>query len=322
MDPHVVDPHWHGLIVWYFFLGGIAAGAYVMAALADLFGSAEDRRGVRVAYYLAFPLVNVCGVLLIVDLGRPERFWHMLIQNQTGWPMLKWWSPMSAGAWALAVFGGFSFASFVGVLAADGWLGLGRFSELADRLRTGWTGRLFAAGGAASAFFLASYTGVLLAASNQPIWADTTWTGALFLASAASTGVAAMLLGIRWRCRDVSHEVEERLERLDSWAMVLELALLGLFTWSLGTLAWRAYGMWPGVLIPAVVVPLGLVLPLAVRATLGRRGAIAAAVLALVGGFALRAAVVGSSEGFLVGPPSGVAAAAVPAGDRIGEDRP
>ena len=43
------------LIVWYFFLGGIAAGAYVIAALADLFGDAEDRRGVRVAYYIAFP---------------------------------------------------------------------------------------------------------------------------------------------------------------------------------------------------------------------------------------------------------------------------
>ena len=59
----VADPGWHSLIIWYFFLGGIAAGAYVMAALADLFGDAEDRRAARVGYYLAFPLVCVCGML-------------------------------------------------------------------------------------------------------------------------------------------------------------------------------------------------------------------------------------------------------------------
>ena len=34
---------WHWLIIWYFFLGGIAAGAYVMAALLDLFGDEDDR---------------------------------------------------------------------------------------------------------------------------------------------------------------------------------------------------------------------------------------------------------------------------------------
>src|SRR5271157_6244619 len=37
LNTSVADPQWHELIVWYFFLGGIAAGAYVMAALADLF---------------------------------------------------------------------------------------------------------------------------------------------------------------------------------------------------------------------------------------------------------------------------------------------
>ena len=128
LNTSVADPQWHGLIVWYFFLGGIAAGAYVMAALADLFGDIDDRPGVRVAYYIAFPLVGVCGLLLTIDLGRPERFWHMLIQSNTGWPMFKWWSPMSVGSWGLSAFGLFSFASFVGVLAEDGWLGLKRFS--------------------------------------------------------------------------------------------------------------------------------------------------------------------------------------------------
>jgi protein NrfD len=293
INPWVTDPGWHDLIVWYFFLGGIAAGAYVMAALADLFGDAEDRRGVRVAYYIAFPLVSICGLLLTIDLGRPERFWHMLIQSNSGRPMFKWWSPMSAGSWALTAFGGFSFASFVGVLAEDGWFGLKRYSPLASRLRTGWTGRLFALGGSLAAFFLGSYAGVLLGASNQPIWSNTTWTGALFLASSASTGIAAMVVLDHWLKLDVRESVIANLERLDSWAIFLELVMLAIMTASLGHLAWDAFENWPGILIPAFVVPVGLVFPLVVKRLSGTRAAVMASVLVLLGGYALRAAVVG-----------------------------
>ena len=41
-------------------------------------------------------------------------------------------------------------------------------------------------------FFLASYTGVLLSATAQPFWTDARLMGALFLASGASTGMAAI----------------------------------------------------------------------------------------------------------------------------------
>jgi formate-dependent nitrite reductase membrane component NrfD len=299
LNTSVADPQWHWLIIWYFFLGGIAAGAYVMAALVDLFGDQEDRAGVRVAYYIAFPLVSICGLLLIVDLGRPERFWHMMIQSNTGWPMLKWWSPMSAGSWALAAFGAFSFASFAGALAEDGWLGMQRFSPLAARLRTGLTGRLFALGGSLAAFFVGSYTGVLMTASNQPVWANTTWIGALFLASAASTGIAAMVLLDRWLRLDVQEAVIEHLEQLDIWAIVLELIMLAVMAASLGHLAGPAFRTWPGLLIPGLVVPIGLVGPLLVKRWSSARAAEAASMLVLVGGFVLRAAVVGMPHPFL-----------------------
>jgi formate-dependent nitrite reductase membrane component NrfD len=293
LNTSVADPQWHSLIVWYFFVGGIAAGAYVMAALADLFGDADDRRGVRVAYYIAFPLVAVCGLLLIIDLGRPERFWHMLIQSNTLRPMFKWWSPMSVGSWGLMALGVFSFASFVGVLAEDGWMGLSRFSPLAARLRTGWTGRLFALGGSLAAFFVGSYTGVLLGASNQPVWSNTTWIGALFLASSASTGIATMVLLDRWLRLDVREAVIENLEHLDSWAIVLELLMLSIMIVSLGHGARPALARWPGLLLPWFVFPLGLVAPLVVKKLAGTAGAVAASILVLLGGFALRAAVVG-----------------------------
>ena len=42
--------------------------------------------------------------------------------------------------------------------------------------------------------FIAGYTGVLLAVTNRPIWADSTLLGLLFLVSGASTGAAALIL--------------------------------------------------------------------------------------------------------------------------------
>ena len=117
VDPYVADPDWGWLIIGYFYLGGIAAGSYAIARMVDLFGAEDDRAIGRIADFLALPIVSVCGLLLVVDLGRPERFWHMLIADQTWRPMFKWWSPMSVGSWGLSVFGGFSFVSFLGVLA-------------------------------------------------------------------------------------------------------------------------------------------------------------------------------------------------------------
>jgi protein NrfD len=301
MDPYVVSPGWGWTIVVYFYLGGIAAGAYAVASMVGLWGDEDDRRALRVADYLAFPLVGLCGLLLIVDLNRPERFWHMMIQSQTGRPMLKWWSPMSAGSWGLSAFGAFSFASFLGALAEDRRWGPGRWAVRAVRLRRGWPGRLFGLAGTGLAFFLGAYTGTLLSATNQPIWADTAWLSPLFLASALATGVAAVALLVRWCLRDTPPAVLGRLERVESWAMAMEAVLLATFAVSLGGLARAAFLQWPGLLIPAVVVPAGLILPLLARRVRGRWGPIAAAVSVLAAGLALRYAVVGIPGPLLLG---------------------
>jgi formate-dependent nitrite reductase membrane component NrfD len=301
MDPYVASPQWHVWIILYFYLGGIAAGAYAVFSMVSLVGSEAERRAVRVSAYLAFPLASLCGLILVIDLTRPERFWHMLIQSQTYRPMLKWWSPMSAGSWGLSAFGAFSFASFVGVLAEDRWFGLGRWSPLARRLRCSPVGRVFELGGTLSAFFLGAYTGTLLSATNQPAWSDSSWLSTLFLASSASTGVAAMLLLVRWRLRETSPEIIDRLEWVDAWAMILELVMLAAFAVSLGGLARPALLRWPGVLIPAVVVPAGIVLPLIVRSLSGPRWGIMSAISILIAGLVLRYAIVGMSEPLLAG---------------------
>jgi protein NrfD len=290
----VANPEWGWWIILYFFFGGIAAGAYFIGALIDLFGHERDRPIAKVAYYIAFPMVAICGILLVVDLGRPERFWHMLIQSNTGWPMFKYWSPMSVGAWALLLFGAFSGASFVGSIAEDGKFGLGRFAGLARLVHRGPIGILFELGGAAVGFFIASYTGALLTATNQPFWSDSNLIGPLFLASAGSTGIASILLALRFR-RDVPHDSIASLERTDRWAMVLEMALLLAFMASLGGLAFALVTSVYGILLLAGTLLVGVLLPLFLLwrpALPGSGRTVLAAALVLAGGFVLRYAIV------------------------------
>src|SRR5437868_13152522 len=107
---------WRWEIIWYFFFGGLAAGCYVIATIASLFGSKEDRAVVRTGYYLSLLAVLPCPPLLIKDLGRPERFLHML-------RIFKVKSPMSMGTWGLVSFSFFSGVTAVIQAARDGILG-------------------------------------------------------------------------------------------------------------------------------------------------------------------------------------------------------
>ena len=75
--PPIHKPHWKWLIIWYFFLGGLSAGSYVVAMAAELFGDRDDRDTVRVGRYLALLAAIPCPILLTLDLGRPERFYKM-----------------------------------------------------------------------------------------------------------------------------------------------------------------------------------------------------------------------------------------------------
>ena len=282
-------PEWRWLIILYFFIGGLAGGCYFLAALMDLFGRPSDRRLARLGYLVAFPAVIVCGALLTLDLTRPERFWHMLVQSGTWRPMIKPYSPMSLGAWMLLIFGGFSLLSFLAALKGDG----SRFARLRP---PALLGAIVAILGGLSGAFLAGYTGVLLSVTNRPIWADTTLLGLVLLVSAASTSAALLIMlgaerapggGIR------------ALARFDSWALVLELVVLVLLVVSLGSVAAVWLSAWGALLVVGVVI-IGIVAPLVLhwrsRASHAAQPMMAA-VLVLIGGFILRVVLILSSEG-------------------------
>ncbi len=217
------DPHWRGWILAYFFLGGVAAGAYALAGIAQCTDPRQHLPIIRTAHYLAAPLMAVCALLLVIDLDHPLRFWHMLVDPISGSPVLRPWSPMSIGSWMLLVFGIFTGWSFVAALSDDGRLGLGRFRKPFSRLRSSWIAWPFRVAGVACAFFVATYTGALLTATNQPVWSMSPLLAAVFCASSASTGAAAVSLTARLRGK-ASLDVAWRWHTLERWLLVLEIA--------------------------------------------------------------------------------------------------
>jgi len=211
----------------------------------------------------------------------------MLIQSETGRLMFKYWSPISVGAWTLTVFGGLAFLSFLGVLAEHERVGLGRFRGLVRTLHSGPVGVGFSLLCAGVGFFVASYTGVLLTASNQPFWSDTRLIGGLFLASAAATSTALMLLlRLPW----AAPTSLVRLQRVNAWALGLELLLLVSFLLSLGALATPLLQSSHGMMLIVVTGLLGLVLPLMLRLVRGPRTwvTVLSCLLVLLGGFEMR----------------------------------
>src|SRR5262245_10215315 len=287
----VAAPQWEWYIVWYFFLGGLAGGAYALGALLRLRGDRRDEGTARAAFLLAFPAMAICPILLTLDLGKPLRFWHMLIDSRTLAPSFKYWSPMSVGAWVLLIFGVFATVSFLEALFLDGRLPAA--GGLARAL-SGGIGRLFVAVGAFFGLFLAGYTGILLSVTTQPIWSDTWALGGLFLASGLS--VAAATLSLATRMRSDAEGTQAKLFRADRYFIVLELALLVLLFITLGAMGSSLLG--GRLILLWVLVLAGTLVPLVLglRPAGHHRGAVLASCLVLLGGLALRIAVVFAAQ--------------------------
>jgi formate-dependent nitrite reductase membrane component NrfD len=287
-------PDWGWLIVFYFFFGGLAGGSYFLAVLIDFFGRPEDRPLARLGYYISFPCILISGLLLTLDLGRPERFWHMLIQSNTYQPIFKPWSPMSVGSWALLIFGIYSLLSFLSALAEDGRL---QWPAARSLRPPGMLGSMVAVVGGLFGFYVAGYTGVLLAVTNRPIWSDTPLLGMLFVVSAASISAALMILLAQKSGRTMPGV--NALHRLDTWVVALEFVVLIAVMISLGPVFRAWLNAW-GLLLFFGVIVLGMLLPLALywrRQWFGDLNVTAAAASVLAGGFILRLVIVFSAQG-------------------------
>ena len=291
------SPHWTWWIILYFFVGGIAGSAFFLAALLHLFGRPADRPLVRLGYYVAFVGAIISGFLLTVDLPRPLRFWHMVIQNHTGEPMFKPWVPMSVGVWGLLFFGLFSFLATLAALSEEREQPRLLHSPPVRLLRRRGASTVIAVVGSVFGLFIAGYTGVLLAVTNRPIWADSTLLGLLFLVSGASTGAAALRLLATWRRTGHPASIGW-LAWFDRNVLVLELLVLIVFLVSLGSVA-RVFLSWWGALLVVGVVGAGILIPLLLERghrVHAPRQLVRSASLVLLGGLLLRVVVLLASN--------------------------
>lgn len=280
--PPIKKPHWKWEIVLYFFLGGIASGAYTLATVAEVFGDGRHRHIVRAGRLIALPCLLVSPVLLIKDLGKPSRFYNML-------RVVKLKSPMSMGTWGLVGFSGFATLSAAAELAE---LGVGG-DRLPARLARRLPRRLIGQAGAFFGLFVGGYTGVLLSATTVPLWArNHLLLGPTFLSSALSTGNAAIevVLAATGHADDASLEALERSEIL---ALATELGFLAAQGIHSGRLAAPLLtGQYRTLFVPAVAG--GVLLPLLAALNGQRRshrtrvGRLLTGILVLLGGLALR----------------------------------
>ncbi len=229
MEPGLLQSaEWSLLIDLYFFLAGLAGGAFVVATIAALVDERRFRDLMRVGYKVAFLAIVPGPILLILDLGVSSRFLHMLTVTKPSTDIgmnaltmgpfhLKPLSPMSVGAWALLLFGA---CALLAVLITS--------REERGHRRFGLSRALVGIVGSVLGLFLAAYPGVLLGATARPLFISSHWLGALFLAVAGATGAAAIAL-IMSVLGGQNREALAGLMHFTAFALVLEAAFLVLF---------------------------------------------------------------------------------------------
>ncbi len=278
--PAIKGPEWKWPVPTYFLVGGLAAGAFVAAALLDMRGRREDRALVRAGRLVSLGGMVASPALLIADLGRPERFMNML-------RVVRPRSMMNQGSWALVTLGGLCTIATVLEALERG----SRRRPVSPVIRMPL--RVLTWLGIVPAAFVGSYTGVLISATNVPLWAaNRRLMGPLFLSTALSTGLAATRI-VAHALGHVSHASAARAERAERLALGGELALVLASVVRLGRLARPLIAGPIGWLYQLGGVGLGLVAPLALArpARSSRRRSLATAILTLVGGAVSRFAI-------------------------------
>jgi formate-dependent nitrite reductase membrane component NrfD len=271
IGPVIHEPVWTWEVPAYFWLGGMAAGSSFVALACDLAG---DEKSARIARMTALGAVAPAPILLIMDLGRPARFLNML-------RIFKPRSPMSLGSWCLVTFS---------TLAA-GAVGL----DLLGRKRAA---KALGGANALVGGYLGSYTGVLLASTAVPLWARSRlFLGPIFVCTGAATGAALNRIVLIAAGLPDGHPTRDALGRVETGAMVAELALSTINEKRLGPLARGLEHGTPGKQFRAAkwLVRTGLALRL-VRERSGRPAHDVASVLYLLAGLLFRFAWVGAGK--------------------------
>ena len=174
--PMLKEPQWSWEIPVYFFVGGAAGAAAVIAQFAQMSGA--EAEVVRDARTVAAIGAVLSPALLVSDLGVPSRFLNML-------RVFKVRSPMSVGVYIVS-----AFAPPTMVAKIASWLrggGRGTMLKIIEN-----SAGLFSA---LAGLGMATYTGVLIGATAIPVWHENIDSLPIhFALSGLGAGVSAVQL--------------------------------------------------------------------------------------------------------------------------------
>jgi Ni/Fe-hydrogenase subunit HybB-like protein len=172
--PTTKAPNWHAPVTLDLLFNSLSTGLFMVMAIGELVAPLSFRPLASVAYPLALLFLIGDLVCLIIDLGDPSRFHHML-------RVWKPSSPMSLGTWALT---GYSMPLTLLVLLA----------LFPDGQATQAVRPVLVVIGLVLATAVAVYKGVLFSTTAQRGWGDARWLGGYLINSALVLGAGEVLL--------------------------------------------------------------------------------------------------------------------------------
>ncbi len=261
------------MIVTYFFLGGLSAGAYVFSVAAN-YWKQEFKHLARKSAVLSFIAIALGMLVLLYDLGQPFRAWRLF---QT-------FNPNSLLSWGVWFVNAFMFFNFIyNVLLATG---------------KDAGGKIIAYAGLPFAVLTAAYTGMLLAQAPAIILWHTALLPVLFVNGGLISGIALVML---FSAKAKNSELLSKLGRFVAWLIILELFMVfgeyilllnggtehvavakGLLSGEIGCL-FLGFEIVLGSIVPAVIL---------LRARTNTFFQIVASLLILIGIFAMRYVIV------------------------------
>jgi hypothetical protein len=173
-------PGWHDLVAWDLLFNNLTTGLFLFAAVGELAAPGLLGPVAKVAYPVALVLLLTDLAMLVLDLGDPLRFHHML-------RVFKPSSPMSLGTWSLTIYS--LPLTLIVAIEATQFIGL-LPSGLIALEWVHWLAVVFCL---LPAFGSVAYKGVLFSTSSQPGWKDTRWLGGWMANSALMLGCAELL---------------------------------------------------------------------------------------------------------------------------------
>ncbi len=262
------------MIVAYFFLGGVSAGAYMFSVVANYWWKQEFKPLAKRSAVLSLFALAAGMFFLFIHLGRPDRAWRVFTAFNSH-SMLSW------GVWFLNAFG--LLTLIYTVLLFKG-------KENAAKI-VGCLGLFFA-------LFTATYTAVHIARAPDRLLWHSALLPTLFVNGAVISGIALVMI---FSATGRHANLVFRLGRLVAWLVIVEICLVltevvmlvNGGTESIAVARSLASGG-IGVLFVGVEVILGAIVPAAIllRAKPNAFLQIIASILILVGMFTMRFMVV------------------------------